>query len=94
MLLLWLSIVCMVPFDLCRFDAEIADPSKMIMNRVLNICMPFLFLSDKCQDAAAYLLAKFMSRRDVSIAKLSEFHAELLSLVTESKSKNINHSLP
>ena len=87
MLLLWLSMVSMVPFDLCRFDASAADPTQTIMNRVIDKCTPYLFVSDKCQDAAAYLLAKFMSRKDVVSAKLNEFHQSLLNLIKESKSE-------
>lgn len=46
MLLIWLSIVCMIPFDLNRFDssdgAELgAEKTK---NRILNVCMVFINL--------------------------------------------------
>lgn len=37
LLLLWLSIICMVPFDLDRFDAIGQDESESILNRLLNI---------------------------------------------------------
>ena len=87
MLLIWLSIVCMVPFDLSRFDAsETNDKNKRIMSRLLNACTPYLFVSDKSQDAAAYLLAKFMSRLYVSRTMLSEFYGQLLEFVSEAKS--------
>lgn len=40
MLLLWLSIVCMIPFDLHRFDADLGqNENDSIMNRFLNICI-------------------------------------------------------
>ncbi len=90
MLLLWLSIVCMVPFDLSRFDSnEISDKSQKIMNRLLKLCTPYLFVSDKSQDAAAYVLAKFMSRLDVGRTIFPEFYEQLLGFVSEAKSKKV-----
>jgi tubulin-specific chaperone D len=41
LLLLWLSIVCMVPFDLERFDD---DKSKKIVNRILDVCIVSLII--------------------------------------------------
>lgn len=37
MLLIWLSIVCMIPFDLTRFDDDRRD-SVPIKKRLLNVC--------------------------------------------------------
>jgi hypothetical protein len=37
MLLLWLSIIGMIPFDLNRFDANITHESQSIMNRLLDV---------------------------------------------------------
>ena len=39
LLLLWLSIVCMVPFDLKRFDATNTQQDDTIMNRLLKTCI-------------------------------------------------------
>ena len=40
MLLIWLSIVCMIPFDLTRFDDERQNERKeTIKNRLLNVCV-------------------------------------------------------
>jgi hypothetical protein len=39
LLLLWLSIVCMVPFDLNRFDASNTQQDETIMNRLLKTCI-------------------------------------------------------
>lgn len=38
MLLVWLSIICMIPFDLIRFDAVNETQKKTILNRFLDIC--------------------------------------------------------
>jgi hypothetical protein len=40
-----------------------------------------LFASDKCQDASAYLLAKFMSRQDTRLLILPDFFAQLCGYV-------------
>lgn len=37
MLLIWLSIVCMIPFDLTRFDDD--TKGETIKNRLLNVCV-------------------------------------------------------
>jgi hypothetical protein len=54
MLLLWLSIVCMVPFDLQRFDANKPNESdetnttNTILSRFLNVCtVNYSFISIK-----------------------------------------------
>lgn len=47
MLLIWLSIVCMVPFDLHKFDLTDESKSNTIMNRMLDICMVNIFLRKK-----------------------------------------------
>lgn len=48
MLLIWLSIVCMIPFDLNRFDAHDHETSaESIKDRLLRVCVvgfDFLFL--------------------------------------------------
>jgi len=109
MLLVWLSIVCMVPFDLHRFDG--LNQNKSIMDRLLTItvvnriylilflfCLflfsfrfifkPYLFSSDKCQDACAFVLAKFMSRADLRDTVLPDFFQQLFTyLQTTNKNK-------
>ncbi len=86
MLLLWLSIVCMIPFDLSRFDSQTNDKNKEIMNRIMNLITPYLHANDKCQDAAAYLLAKFVSRVDVCTKILPKFYETLLETSLAAKS--------
>jgi len=39
MLLIWLSIVCMVPFDLHKFDLTNTSQEDTILNRFLDVCM-------------------------------------------------------
>ena len=44
LLLLWLSIVCMVPIDLKQFDANNQNKSESIINRLLDTCIVRRFL--------------------------------------------------
>jgi len=43
MLFLWLSIVCLIPFDMCRFDGSMKEMSdgkaarKPVMDRIINV---------------------------------------------------------
>lgn len=63
-LLLWLSIIVMIPFDMSRFDGtdENYCPERGIMARVIRIIKTYAIVSDKCRDAAAYLAEKFLTR--------------------------------
>eukprot|EP00795_Rhopilema_esculentum_P013849 gene13849-4789_t len=72
-LLLWLSIICMIPFDLVRFDGSSNENGNGIIDSILSNVKKFISVADKSRDAAAYLLAKFLSRPDVRKLHLSEF---------------------
>ncbi|XP_064617512.1 tubulin-specific chaperone D-like [Liolophura sinensis] len=76
MLLLWMSMVCMIPFDMSRLDShaksnagEVKEP---IMDRIINIGKLYLPVADKSQDAAAYMLSHFLTRPDVKSQRLEE----------------------
>jgi len=49
-----------------------------------------LFTSDKCQDASAFLLAKFMSRVDLRETVLPQFFLQLFQFLDESNKKGEN----
>ncbi|XP_028395379.1 tubulin-specific chaperone D-like [Dendronephthya gigantea] len=74
-LLLWLSIVCMVPFDMSRFDGNIAETSeqKPITQRIIDLAKVYLNVVDKCRDAAALVIAKFVTRPDVKTQHLPDY---------------------
>lgn len=63
-LLLWLSIIIMIPFHLSRFDGfdESDSNKKSVMDRVLNVIKTYAVVPDKCRDAAAFLSYKFINR--------------------------------
>ncbi|BFZ03564.1 hypothetical protein BsWGS_06603 [Bradybaena similaris] len=68
-LLLWLSIVCLIPFDLKRLDSNLqqGDGNYKVrtMDRIMTICKTYLLVPDKSRDAAANLTSRFLIRHDV-----------------------------
>lgn len=71
MLLLWLSMICLIPFDMKRFDSALAEP---LMERIIKAGKLYLTLyADNCQEAAALVLAKLLTRPDAQIIHLPDF---------------------
>ncbi|XP_070581206.1 tubulin-specific chaperone D-like [Ptychodera flava] len=87
MLLLWMSIVSMIPFDLARLDSHARTESgqykQPIMDRILEVAKSYLDVSDKSRDAAAYLLSKFLTRPDVKAQRLPAFIDWALTVTTK-----------
>ncbi|XP_019517416.1 PREDICTED: tubulin-specific chaperone D isoform X1 [Hipposideros armiger] len=77
MLLLWLSVACLIPFDFSRLDGNLGtQPGQTrvsIMDRILQIAESYLVVSDKARDAAAVLVSKFVTRPDVKEKKMAGF---------------------
>ncbi|KAF0887111.1 TBCD protein, partial [Crocuta crocuta] len=77
MLLLWLSMTCLIPFDFSRLDGNLlTQPGQMrmsTMDRILQIAETYLVVSDKARDAAAILVSKFVTRPDVKQKKMAGF---------------------
>uniref|UniRef100_A0A3Q1JU41 Tubulin-specific chaperone D n=1 Tax=Anabas testudineus TaxID=64144 RepID=A0A3Q1JU41_ANATE len=77
MLLLWLSMTCLIPFDLSRLDGNLesdgSKPREPIMDRILEIAKSYLVVSDTPRDAASVLVSKFMTRPDVKQKRLGDF---------------------
>ncbi|XP_040845817.1 tubulin-specific chaperone D isoform X3 [Ochotona curzoniae] len=77
MLLLWLSVTCLVPFDFARFDGNLLLQPECrrtpIMDRILSVAESYLVVSDKARDAAAVLVSKFITRPDVTQKKMAGF---------------------
>ncbi|KAK7003235.1 tubulin-specific chaperone D [Biomphalaria glabrata] len=69
MLLVWLSIVCLIPFDLKRLDSNLnqgdGNVKAKTMDRIMTICKTYLSVNDKSRDAAGYLMSRFLTRPDV-----------------------------
>ncbi|XP_076373668.1 LOW QUALITY PROTEIN: tubulin-specific chaperone D-like [Tachypleus tridentatus] len=67
-LLLWLSIIVMIPFHMGRLDSNNKfneGQKKPIMERISDVIKLYLSVGDKVQDAAAFLAARFITRPDV-----------------------------
>jgi hypothetical protein len=62
-LLLWLSILVMVPFGLNTVDS--ATSGSNLIERIIEVCKQCLGEAAKTRDAAAYLLARLLTRPDM-----------------------------
>uniref|UniRef100_A0A8D0VGQ4 Tubulin-specific chaperone D n=1 Tax=Sus scrofa TaxID=9823 RepID=A0A8D0VGQ4_PIG len=71
MLLLWLSMTCLVPFNFSRLDGHHRCGRVSTMDRILQIAESYLVVSDKARDAAAVLVSKFVTRPDVGREKMA-----------------------
>ncbi|NWU62501.1 TBCD protein, partial [Pterocles burchelli] len=93
MLLLWLSMICLIPFDLARFDGNIISEeghTRMpTMDRILTIAKCYLVVSDKARDAAAVLVSKFIVRLDVRQKRMADFLDWTLSMLSKSSFKTM-----
>ena len=72
MLLLWLSIVSMIPFDMRRLDGS-STSTLPITQRIISVGKEHLNVTDKSRDAAGYMLSKFLTRPDVKKEHLPVF---------------------
>ncbi|KAM4691322.1 tubulin-specific chaperone D [Rhinophrynus dorsalis] len=77
MLLLWLSMTCLIPFDLSRLDGHLSSDAgqrrKSTMDHILEVAKSYLVVSDKARDAAAVLVSKFIVRLDVKEKRMADF---------------------
>ncbi|XP_063533150.1 tubulin-specific chaperone D [Cydia strobilella] len=79
-LLLWLSIVVIIPFHMSRLDGfapgqpDAGTSKKLtVMERILNICKTYSMTKDCSAEACAYLSSKFLVRSDVKELYMGEF---------------------
>ncbi|KAL4659227.1 tubulin-specific chaperone D [Arapaima gigas] len=87
MLLLWLSMTCLIPFDLSRLDGHLTTETgkarEPIMDRILAIAKSYLTVCDSSRDAASILVSKFVTRPDVKQKRLGDFLDWSLTLVSQ-----------
>lgn len=88
MLLLWLSMICLIPFDMVRFDTPNSDGSESkqsVTSRILDFGKLYLTTSsDNCQEASVLLLSKFITRPDISKVHMAGFVKWCLLKITSS----------
>jgi hypothetical protein len=69
--LLWISLLCMIPFDLDRIDSMLG--SEKLVDRVLNICKRYLTCVGKEYEGASILAMRLLTRKDCSKTHLVPF---------------------
>ncbi|XP_041720119.2 tubulin-specific chaperone D [Coregonus clupeaformis] len=93
MLLLWLSMTCLIPFDLSRLDGHLtSDPGQArepIMDRILAVAKSYLMVSDKSRDAASVLVSKFVTRPDVKLKRLGDFLDWSLTTISQASDQTM-----
>ena len=67
-LILWLSIIVLVPFDIETIDSMkegSKNTQEILVKRMINICKNYLTNTGKVREGTAVLLAKLLTRPDV-----------------------------
>ncbi|KAE9047708.1 Tubulin-specific chaperone D [Phytophthora rubi] len=76
-LLLWLSMLCLVPFDLTTIDSSSAGESTngaiSIVSNIVTLCKDYLSDPGATQIAAAVCLSRLLSRPDMEQHYLAQF---------------------
>ncbi|QRW06519.1 tubulin folding cofactor D [Ceratobasidium sp. AG-Ba] len=62
---LWLSLICMIPFDLARFDESGASPDRLVSVRLDAIGKQYLRYPGIERESASMLLARLYMRTDM-----------------------------
>lgn len=77
MLIVWLSILVLNPFELSRFDTFIGDGEKPLtkIERIYKLCQLNTDNNDTCSNVAAFLTAKFLIRLDIKDSYLPKYLA-------------------
>ncbi|KTW27310.1 hypothetical protein T552_02292 [Pneumocystis carinii B80] len=70
--LLWLSLLCMIPFDLSKIDSNISVNTNIIYS-LLILCKHYLSVCGKEQDAASILAGRLLTRKDTYKLYLPSF---------------------
>lgn len=86
-LLLWLSIIVIVPFDLQTIDssrAGLSGSGPSLVDRLISVCKMYLRDSGPSRNAAALCLSKLLTRPDMEARHLSEFLIWANTVVTAS----------
>ena len=78
MLVLWLSIIVLVPFDIETIDSK--RDREVLVKRILNIAKGHMANSGKIREATAVLLAKLLTRPDVIKSGETDFFLNYLAV--------------
>lgn len=61
---MWLSLICMIPFDLKKVDSRSHSQDSLIV-AMLNLCKRYICITGKERDGASLLVARLLSRQDL-----------------------------
>ena len=85
-LLLWLSIIVIVPFDLQTIDSSVGSTGgPSLVDRIISVCKLYLRDSGPVRNAAALCLSKLLTRPDMEARHLTEFLVWANSVVAASE---------
>ncbi|KAF8938927.1 tubulin folding cofactor D C terminal-domain-containing protein [Dissophora ornata] len=75
MLLIWLSLMCMIPFDLKSIDSQSSKTSDRIplVDQMMDSAKSYLDRAGKDRDASSLFIARLLTRKDTCIVYLPEF---------------------
>ena len=85
-LLLWMSIIVIVPFDLQTIDSSVGSSTEgpSLVDRIISVCKMYLRDSGPARNAAALCLSKLLTRPDMEARHLTEFLVWANSVVAAS----------
>lgn len=84
-LILWLSLICLAPFDLTTIES--ASSGEKLVTRLLDLAKAGLASAGKDRDACAILCARVLSRQDVWSQELAPFMDWGVSVFSDSSEK-------
>jgi hypothetical protein len=74
-LLLWLSMVVLVPFDIYTIDSSGSQGGQTLVSSIINLCRAYMEDSGPTRDAAAVCLSSLLTRPDMDESYFLEFVA-------------------
>lgn len=82
-MLLWLALICMIPFDFAQFDED--DASNLTATSIESIAKEFLGKAGLERDGAATALSRFYTRKDtiVQFSRFLDHSADILPNTTD-----------
>ncbi len=88
--LLWLSLICMIPFDLAKFDRPDRKSTDSTAARIASVAHHFITSPGKERDAAAVVLGRLFQRSDVQLK--NQFDNFLSTSFSALGSSELSHS--
>lgn len=88
MLLLWMSVLCLIPFDITSIDSKIQSKTKSSSELVLSIvevCKDYLCDAGPTREAASVCLSSLLTRPDMETTYLHDFLMWCAGTLTKTK---------